>query len=147
MGETAAAVELEGAPRSGGVLVGMMYGTLGVLGFVMGVIGGFQHAFYLGSTVPIAAIAWMVVLFAVVYGLGRLTGGVLGALVPAVAWMLVSMVFSGQRGEGDLVIAGNLAGYVYLYGGFLALLAAILIVVFRSPPWLFTTGQGQRSSV
>ncbi|MCG5216713.1 DUF6113 family protein [Streptosporangium sp. KLBMP 9127] len=138
MGETVPVTELPPAPRGARALTGAAYGVLVVLGVVLGVVGGFQHAAYLGTEVPAAAIAWLVLLFAVVYGLGRLMRGVLGGLVPAVTWMLVSMVFSGQRGEGDLVIAGNLAGYVYLYGGFVAVLVAVLILLFRSPPWLFT---------
>lgn len=118
------------------MLTGAAYAMLAVVGVGLGVTGAFQHAAYFGTGLPLAAIGWLVLLFGAVYGMGRLMGGKLGALVPAVVWMLVSMVFAGQRSEGDLVIAANTAGYLYLYGGFAAVLLAVLLVPSHGPSWL-----------
>ncbi|MBB5133979.1 chromate transport protein ChrA [Thermocatellispora tengchongensis] len=117
-------------------LLGALYGMLFVLGLVLGVAGGFQHNHYLGEHVPIAAIAWIVLLFGAVYGLGRLMDGRLPAVVIALGWLLASVVFTVERGEGDLVIAANFAGYLYLYGGFAAIVVAVLAVPSRGPSWL-----------
>ncbi|WP_285775302.1 DUF6113 family protein [Microtetraspora sp. NBRC 13810] len=138
MGETVADLDTTPAPgrgRTGPVLTGLAYVVLAVLGVVMAVVGGFQHALYLGA-VPLAAAGWVLLLFAVVYGMARMTAGKLGALVPGVAWMLVSMVLSGERGEGDLVIAANLAGYIYLYGGFAVIVLAVLLAPSHGTSWL-----------
>ncbi|MEV7806488.1 DUF6113 family protein [Microbispora sp. NPDC088329] len=108
-----------------GAVTGAAYGVLFLLGLVLGVVGGFQHAWYAGQ-VPVAAIAWLAVLFAVPYGMGRLMGGKLGALVPGVGWLLVSFLLSTPQRAGDLAIAGNSAGYWYLYGGAVAVAAAVV---------------------
>ncbi|GLW97710.1 hypothetical protein Misp02_17970 [Microtetraspora sp. NBRC 16547] len=105
-----------------------------VLGVALGVVGGFEHAWYAGD-VPIAAIMWLPVLFAVPYAMGRLIGGKTGALVPAGGWMLVSFFLASKRAEGDLVIAANSAGYWYLYGGVAALVLAIMVTRSRGS-WL-----------
>ncbi|SDQ45823.1 DUF6113 family protein [Thermostaphylospora chromogena] len=118
------------------VLTWATYAVLGVLGLVLGVAGAFQHAIYLGVDTPVAAIGWMALLFAALYGMGRLMRSKLGALVPGVGWILVSMLLSGQRSEGDLVIAANAAGYLYLYGGFAAVVLAVMLVPSRGPSWL-----------
>ncbi|WP_432926130.1 DUF6113 family protein [Microbispora sp. CA-135349] len=109
-----------------GAVTGAAYGVLFLLGLVLGVVGGFQHAWYAGQ-VPVAAIAWLAVLFAVPYGMGRLMGGKLGALAPGVGWLLVSFLLSTPQRAGDLAIAGNSAGYWYLYGGAVAVAAAVVV--------------------
>ncbi|MBO4275396.1 DUF6113 family protein [Microbispora triticiradicis] len=115
-----------GAGPVAGAVAGAAYGMLFLLGLVLGVVGGFQHAWYLGR-LPIAAIAWLVVLFALPYAMGRMMGGKLGALVPAAGWLLVSFVLATPQRAGDLAIAGNSAGYWYLYGGVLAVAAAVAV--------------------
>ncbi|GAA4222884.1 hypothetical protein FHR32_001779 [Streptosporangium album] len=104
------------------------YVVLFLFGLIAGVLGGFQHAWYLGS-VPISAVGWVVLLAAVCYGAGRGMGGKLPALVPGLGWLAITMIWLGGRAEGDVVIANDLSGYVYLYGG----LAAILVGVLFSP--------------
>ncbi|GAA0406991.1 hypothetical protein Acor_51120 [Acrocarpospora corrugata] len=116
-------------------VTGAAYGTLAVLGVVLGVLGGFTHGWY-ALGVPVAAIAWVVVMFAVPYGMGRLMGTRLAALLPAMGWLVMSFVFAGERPEGDLIIAGNTAGYVYLYGGSVVVLAAILLIPSTGVSWL-----------
>ncbi|MFF3665243.1 DUF6113 family protein [Microtetraspora malaysiensis] len=121
-------------PVESPVITGAAYGMLFVLGAVLGVVGGFAHAWYV-EDVPVAAIAWLAVLFAVPFAMGRLLGGKLGAVLPAAGWMLVSFFLADKQAAGDLVIAGNSAGYWYLYGGMAAFVAAIVIAPSRGP-WL-----------
>ncbi len=125
--------ELPGARAA--AITGAAYGVLLILGVVLGVLGGFSHAWYL-QDIPIAAVGWVVALFALPWGMGRLMGTRLAALLPMLSWLLVSFVLSGRRPEGDLTIAGDLAGYVYLYGGMLASAVAVLLIPSTGGSWL-----------
>ncbi len=107
-------------------VIGAAYGMLFVLGVVLGVVGGFEHSWYAGD-VPVAAIVWLPILFAVPYAMGRLIGGKMGALLPAAGWMFVSFFLASKQAAGDLVIAADPAGYWYLYGGTAALVVAIMV--------------------
>ncbi|MFF5206784.1 DUF6113 family protein [Streptosporangium sp. NPDC000396] len=125
-------------PQAAAAITAVTYAVLVVLGLVMGVVGGFQHSWYLWP-VPISAIGCVAVLFAVSWGAGRMMGGKLAALVPAAGWMVTTLVWLGSRPEGDVVIANDLSGYFYLYGG----LAALMTAVFLTPSaaggsWLLT---------
>ncbi|GAA0949929.1 DUF6113 family protein [Nonomuraea longicatena] len=120
-------------------LGGAAYGMLFVLGLVMGLVGGFTQAWYVG-TVPVAAVAWVLVLFGACLGAGKLMKGKLGAGVVGGGWLVVSTVFSLQGSAGDIVIAGDSAGYIYLYGGLVAVVAAFLMSPSspRSGSWLLS---------
>ncbi|MEW9529181.1 DUF6113 family protein [Microbispora sp. NPDC049125] len=107
-----------------GVVTGAAYGVLFLLGLVLGVVGGFQHSWYVGPA-PLASVAWLVALFAVPYAMGRLMGGKLAALVPALGWLVVSFLLAAPQPAGDLAIAGDTSGYIYLYGGAVAVVAAV----------------------
>jgi hypothetical protein len=114
------------------------YAVLVMLGLLIGVLGGFQHSWYL-RPVPVSAIVWAAALFVVCHGAGRMMGGKLAALAPAVGWMVLTMIWLGGSPEGDVIIANDLSGYVYLYGS----LAGALIGVMLSPAasggsWLLT---------
>ncbi|MFF0306675.1 DUF6113 family protein [Streptosporangium sp. NPDC004379] len=114
------------------------YGVLVLFGLVSGVVGAFQHSWYLWP-VPISAVGCVAVLFAACHVGGRMTGGKLGALTPAAAWLVVTMIWMGRRPEGDVVIADDLSSYVYLYGGLLAALVAVLLTPStRGGSWLLT---------
>ncbi len=126
--------------ESSAAVTGAAYGMLFMLGVVLGVVGGFEHAWYVGE-VPVSALVWLVVLFAVPYAMGRLIGGKLGALVPAAGWLAMSFLLAMKQPAGDLAIAADLAGYCYLYGGLVAL--AIAIMATRSSgSWLLRTHGG-----
>lgn len=111
-----------------------------VLGLVLGVVGGFSQAYYVGS-VPVTAILWVLALFGICLGAGRLMGTRLAASVTAIGWLLVSMLLSMKRAAGDLVIAGDLAGVVYLYGGLVAIVAAVLLSPSSGGSWLLRGSQ------
>ncbi|WP_113700279.1 DUF6113 family protein [Nonomuraea lactucae] len=118
---------MEHRSQAESALGGAVYGMLFVLGVVIGIVGGFtQGAWHLGP-VPAAAVAWLLGLFGVCLGAGRLMGVRSGAAVTAAGWLLVSMPFSLKLSQGDLVIAGGTAGYVYLYGGMIAVIAAFFL--------------------
>ncbi len=114
------------------------YAVLVMLGLLMGVLGAFQHSWYLWP-VPISAIGCVLLLFAVCYGAGRGMGGKLAALAPAAGWLLITMIWLGGRQEGDVIIAGDLSGYVYLYGGLAAVLAGVMLSpTAHGGSWLLT---------
>jgi hypothetical protein len=104
---------------------GGAYGVLAVAGAAVGLLGSFYHAFDLGP-IPAFAIAFALLNL----GAFRLAGWAmrtrLGAAAPALAWLLVVIFMSSKRPEGDLVISGSAAGYVFLLGG---AVAAVLAVV------------------
>ncbi|MFI7707065.1 DUF6113 family protein [Nonomuraea sp. NPDC049480] len=120
---------MEHRSQAESALGGAAYGMLFVLGVVIGVVGGFTHpdpAWQVGP-VPVAAVIWVLALFAVCLGAGKLMRARLGTVVTAVGWLLVTMPFTLELGAGDLVIAQGAPGYVYLYGGLAALVAAYLL--------------------
>ncbi|MFG6196419.1 DUF6113 family protein [Nonomuraea sp. JJY05] len=118
---------MEHRSQAESALGGAAYGMLFVLGVVMGVVGGFTHAAWELGSVPGAAILWVLALFGVCLGAGKLMRGKLGAFMAAVGWLLVTMPFTLKLSAGDLVIADGLPGYVYLYGGLAAIVAAYLL--------------------
>ncbi|MGI5286982.1 DUF6113 family protein [Nonomuraea polychroma] len=122
---------MEHRSQAESALGGAAYGMLFVLGVVMGVVGGFTHpvsVWHFGS-IPVAAIVWVLALFGVCLGAGKLMRARLGAVVTAGGWLLVTLPFTLELGSGDLVIAQGAAGYIYLYGG----LVALVVAYFLSP--------------
>ncbi|MGJ6961199.1 DUF6113 family protein [Streptosporangium sp. G11] len=119
--------------------------VLFVLGLLIGVLGGFQHSWYI-RPVPVSAVGCVALLFAITYGVGRVTRGKPAALAFAAGWALVTVIWISGRPEGDLVIANDLSGYLYLYGG----LAVVTVGILLSPSaaaggsWLLTP-HGYRS--
>ncbi|MFI7126305.1 DUF6113 family protein [Nonomuraea sp. NPDC050153] len=120
---------MEHRSQAESALGGAAYGMLFVLGVVMAVVGGFTHPdprWQVGP-VPVAAIVWVLALFAVCLGAGKLMRAKLGAFVTAVGWLLVTMPFTLKLSAGDLVIADGPPGYVYLYGGLAGIVAAYVL--------------------
>jgi hypothetical protein len=114
--------------------------VLVLLGALMGLLGGFQHSWYL-RPVPVSAIGWILAVFAVCHGAGRGMGGRAGAMAPAGGWLTVTTLWLSARPEGDLVIADDVSGYVYLYGGLLAVVAGVLLIPAGSGSWLLSGHQ------
>ncbi|GAA3683012.1 hypothetical protein GCM10022224_054390 [Nonomuraea antimicrobica] len=108
-------------------LGGAAYGMLFVLGVVMAVVGGFTHPEWPVGPIPGAAVVWVLALFGVCLGAGKLMRARLGVMATALGWLLVTMPFTLELGSGDLVIASGAPGYVYLYGGLLGLVVAYLL--------------------
>lgn len=111
------------------------YAVLVLAGLVAGVVGGFQHSWY-ARPVPVSAIGWAVLLAAACYGAGRAMRGKLAALAPGAGWMAITLIWLGGSPEGDVVIANDPSGYVYLYGGLIAVLAGVLLSPSGGGAWL-----------
>jgi hypothetical protein len=95
-----------------------------VLGVAQGVVGSFQYS---QSPVPLIAIILVVVIFAtcLLGGWGTMTVG--GALAPAAGWILASFILSMGTHAGSVIITNTPAGKWFLYGGSLAVLAAMVV--------------------
>ena len=133
-------------PLVSALVSGLVYAVLFVFGVVFGVVAGFEHSWDRGGPVPLVPLVPVgvcLLLFFLLYGAGRLMSSKLGAFVPGMGWMLVVLAFAVKRPEGDLVIAGNAAGYWYLGAGVVALVAAVLMVP-SSGSWLLHQGPYQR---
>lgn len=105
-------------------LVGLVYGLLAVVGVVLGVIGSFEFSWEIGD-VPVAAVLLSALNLVVFRAAGWAMESKLGAVIPALLWMIILFVLASRRPEGDLVVTGTTAGYVYMFGGALAALVAI----------------------
>lgn len=117
-------------------LLGLTYGVLAVLGVLLGVIGSFEFSWEAGS-VPVAAILLSALNLAVFRAAGWAMESKLGAVIPAALWIVILVVLSSRRPEGDLVVTGTTAGYVYMFGGAAAALAAI-VWTRSARPWMLT---------
>lgn len=115
-------------------VTGAAYGFLAVLGAILGVIGAFEFSWQAGP-VPVAALAWTVVNIAAFRGAGWVMEGKLGVVAPAVPWVVVVLVLSSSRPEGDLVVTGTAAGYIFIFGGVIAAVVA-LVSTPSVRPWV-----------
>jgi hypothetical protein len=115
-------------------VTGAVYGGLVVAGLMLGVIESFSFSWSAGW-IPLAAILCCLFNLMAFWGAGWGLGGKLGAAVPALMWLAVVLVLAVQRPEGDLVVTGTTAGVVFLYGGVLAVGAALLLTP-SSGGWL-----------
>ncbi|MFA1541312.1 DUF6113 family protein [Actinomadura monticuli] len=123
---------------------GAAYAALALLGAVFGVVGSFAQDWTVGS-VPVAAIVLVALVFAMARLSGLGMGGRLGAAIPAVAWGVVVFVMSVRRTEGDLVVPGSTAGYLFIIGGMVAAVAGIMMVPPARPPGDWLLGRAGRA--
>ncbi|WP_245654538.1 DUF6113 family protein [Streptomyces violens] len=106
------------APRQqetppGGVLKAGLYALLVVLGVLVAVAGALvQGAWFPGGL--LLALAGAAALFT---GGARAAVSVVGALVPAAAWLVTVIALSATRAEGDFVFGAGLGAYAFLLGG------------------------------
>jgi hypothetical protein len=105
-------------------VTGAAYGMLAVLGVALGVLGSFEFGWTVAG-LPLAALGWSALNLVVFRGAGWAMRGKLGAVIPAACWLIVVVVLSSQRPEGDLVVTGTTAGYVFIFAGAIGALAAI----------------------
>jgi hypothetical protein len=118
-------------PRLAAFVTGGAYGVLAVLGLALGLVGSFLFSGMVGP-VPVAAIVFVLLNFGCFLLAGWAMGSALGALAPAVTWMVVVVLMSARRPEGDLVVTGTLPGYVFMVGGMVAALIAVVVALSRS---------------
>lgn len=117
------------APRSSPIvtlplplLLGVVLG-LAALGFGIGVVDAFAQArtIGIGLRIPVGAILAVAVLGGVALSAGLLTRSRIGLGVVALGWVVSVVLFTSPRAEGDVIIAADLPGYLYLFGGVIVL--------------------------
>lgn len=113
-------------------LVGLVYGLLAVLGVLLGVIGSFEFGWEIGP-VPVAAILLSLLNLVAFLAAGWAMESKFAAVLPALLWLVVLFVLSSRRPEGDLVVTGTTAGYVYMFGGAFAAVAAVALTRSARP--------------
>jgi len=92
------------------------YLLLFLLGAMEGLIGCFEFSRSIGR-VPVAALAFCVLIFATCLLAGIGMGSPLGGLVPALGWFAASVVLSMPTPGGSVIVTNTTAGKWYLYGG------------------------------
>ena len=95
---------------------GSAYAVLFLLGVMEGLVGCFQFSHAIGP-VPVAALAFCVVVFATCLLAGLGMDSPMGALVPAFGWLLASFVLTMPTAAGSVIVTDTTAGKWYLYGG------------------------------
>ena len=99
------------------------------------VVAGFLTPLRIGATY--APVSWLIVALGVFVGLGvaRYGSGKAGATaLPALAWLLMLSPLISPTAAGDVIVSGTWVGYGMLLSGFVALLAALYVMVVR--PWM-----------
>ena len=109
------------------------YVALFVLGALQGLIGTFQYS---RGPAPLAAIGFDIVILAtcVLGSWGMRTA--LGGVLPAVGWLLVTLVLSSVSAGGSILVTASLAGEWFLFGGAVAAAAGAVYAFAR---WSRTT--------
>ena len=121
-------------------LPALIGGAVGMaaLGFVVGAGGSFLQARTVGLGVrwPVGAVFAIVVLGAVGLSAGLVARSRLGLGLVAAGWVVSVLRFTAGRPEGDIVIAADLPGYLYLFGGVTALgvVSAVPFSALVEPP-------------
>jgi len=101
-----------------------VYVMLFVLGMAEGMVGSFQFSRAAGP-VPVAALAFCLIILATCVLAGWALRGVSGALVPGVGWILVSFLLSMPVPGGSVIITNSGPGKWYLYGGTICVLLGV----------------------
>lgn len=98
----------------GGVLVALA-------GIALAVVESFLVPLRIGGVpIPVAVLLAAAGNVALPRLAGRWTGSVPAAAVPAVLWLVVVIVLSLPRAEGDLIVPGTVTGLVFLFVGSIA---------------------------
>jgi len=129
----------EGALRA--FVVGGAYGLLALLGLAMGCIGSLHYRWSAGP-VPVAAIVLVALNFAVPWLVGWGMRAKSAAAVPWVTWMAVVIAASSPRAEGDLLITGDLPGYLFMIGGMVTGGLAVALTRSAGVPGAWLLGPG-----
>ena len=112
----------------------LLHAVLLALGVLVGALGSFVHAQVVAG-VPVGLLCAYALTAAALATAGLATRSRSGPAATAAGWLLALLLLSAPRPEGDLVVAGDLAGYAWSLGGLV--LAALAVAV----PWsLLATG-------
>ena len=102
--------------RTGPAGAGSAYAVLFLLGVMEGLLGCFQFSHTIGP-VPVAALAFCVVILLTCLLAGLGMGSPMGALMPAFGWFLASFLLTMPTAAGSVIVTDTTAGKWYLYGG------------------------------
>ena len=107
------------------------FAVLVLLTVLLALWGAFLVPFRVGGT--LVPVCWAVAVLGnlAVGRAGARLAGTTGALVPGALWLLVVVVLSTQRAEGDLVVPGTIVGLVFLLAGAVASAVAFAGAVLR----------------
>jgi hypothetical protein len=133
----------DGDGRLEAFVTGAAYGMLALLGLVLGVVGSLQYGWTVGS-VPLAAVVLVALNFGLLWLAGWGMRAKTGAAVPWVTWMAVVIAASSRRSEGDLLITGDLAGYLFIIGGMVVGGLAVALTRSAGPAGAWLLGPGVR---
>jgi hypothetical protein len=98
------------------------YSVLALLGFFEGLTGTFQYS---RGPAPLASIMFALILLATCLLASWGTRSVVGALAPALGWVIAAFVLSMPTSGGSVIITNTTAGKFFLYGGTLCAAAAV----------------------
>jgi hypothetical protein len=107
---------------------GVAYAALFLLGVAEGVIGCFQFSRTMGP-VPVAALAFCVLIFATCLLAGWGMGTTLGGLMAALGWLLTSVVLTMPTSSGSVIVTNTTAGKWFLYGGAISAVAGLMFTI------------------
>jgi Family of unknown function (DUF6113) len=109
------------ARRDPAVLRAVAGVLIAVLAVALAVVEAFLVPLRIGSVpFPICVLLAMAGNIVLAKWAVRQTGAVAWAFVPPVLWLVVIIVLSLPRPEGDLIVPGTATGLVFLFGGALA---------------------------
>lgn len=94
----------------------LLHGPALVMGAVAGVLGSFAHPLRVAG-LPVGLLCAITLSVAVFVAAGLLLRARSGAATAAAGWLLPVLLLSAPRPEGDLVVAGGVLGYAWLFGG------------------------------
>lgn len=109
------------------LLSGLTVALLSVVSFVVAVAGTFMHrwASPFGLLLAVGAAAGVCVLA------GQAVRSRIGIGVVALAWLVPVLVMAQPRAEGDVVIAGDATGLLFLFGGVVSIGVTVGLGVAR----------------
>lgn len=102
----------------------------GAVGIGVGVLGAFVHDISVraaGLDLPVGLVPALAGLGALLVLAGVVLRGRLPVVAAAIGWTAGVFPMAVPRSEGDLVVAGTLAGYLFLLGG--ALLIGVCLTL------------------
>lgn len=109
----------------------MTYLLLFVLGAMEGLIGCFQFPHTIGS-VPAAALGFSALILVTCLLGGAGMGSPIGALAPAVGWLVTALILTLPTAAGSVVVTNTTEGKWYLYGGAVCAGAGVAICFGRA---------------
>ncbi len=113
---------------------GWAYALVLLLTVLLALWGSFLVPFRIGATLVPVSLVIAVVGNVLVGRAGARVAGSTGAVVPGVLWVGLTLVLSGRRAEGDVVVPGTVVGLAFLLAGALASAGAYGAAVLRPAP-------------